>query len=131
MAVTAAVTGNTPNSLSFIIDQDGAAGTTWTISNAILAAAAAAGTPIGELVRRATANQAAAQRVLQGIGVSQPPDTDKYLGKISLLQLSGAVAANPTVLANAAASLPVIDIVAPAAVGTWLLRIEQIHSLER
>lgn len=131
--LTALFSGNTPHSALFILTQDGGAGNTLVLTNAALIAAAPAGTPIGDLLRRFVADQAEAQRIMQGIGLDIPPETDKLVGRLVVHAQSGSGAAPGTIAVSADAAANQIQLLAlcAAAASQWLLYIDVLHSLVR
>lgn len=134
MALTASLPGNTPHSVCFVLIQDGAAGTTLTLTNADLIAAAPAGTPVGDMLRRAVASSAEAQRIMQSIQIQMPPNTDRLVGRCTIQSLSaggGLVPGNVAVSANEAAGLIQLLLASTAAANQWLLYIDVLHSLTR
>lgn len=126
MALTATFQGNSRSRACWLLDQDGAAGTTVTINNAALQAALPVGTHIGNLVRRAAADAAAARMLLLGQAVDTPPQAGnaaRLVGRVTVVGRTGAASA-VMVDASAAANLAQLDLVAPAAAATWLLFID-------
>lgn len=98
-----------------------------TVSNAELLAAFPAGTPLGDLVRTAVANNAAAVAAMTGGDVASSAPTGRiYLSS----QQAGTPSAPPTIVPTEAAG--VITLVLDAdADGTWYFYIENVHSLAR
>jgi len=131
--LTAAVVGNTPHSATFLLTQDGGAGNTLTLTNAALIAAAPAGTPIGDLLRRSVVDTADALRIMQSVGLDIPPETDKLVGRCTTQQSAGDGAVGATVRVNAvaAANLITLSLACTPPAAEWLLYIEVLHSLVR
>jgi len=127
--LTAVFQGNTRNRACWLVAQDGGAGTTATITNAALVAALPVGTHIGNLVRRAAVDAAAARMLLLGQGVDIPPQAggaSRLVGRVTPVGRTGAASAL-MVDASAAANLAQLDLVAPAAAADWLLFIDVLN----
>jgi len=105
-----------------------------TIANAALLAAFAAGTPLGDLVRTAVANDDEAAAVMSGSIVtpvvavpSQAPQGRIYYST----QTTGVAAVPPVVLAKASAGVIVLFIETVAGAGAWTFNIDAVHSAVR
>jgi len=131
--LTATFSGNTQHRATFSVRQDGGAGTTLVITNAVLLAAAPAGTPVGDMLRRPVADSTESQRILQGLLLDIPPETDKRVGRLTTQAFTsdGSVPGGLAVRATEAAGLISILLVSTAAVGDWILYIDMLHTLTR
>lgn len=128
MAVTQLSSTATPCRLLFVIDQDGGAGTTLTITNAALVTAAAAqpaNSPIRKLIVAVLANQAAAR--LYALGCQPEDGSQGGVARTTPRNVGAAMAVD----ANVSATLLVFDLVATAAAQVQVLEILAPHSVSR
>jgi hypothetical protein len=128
MAVTQTSVVASPQRLVFELAQDGAAGTTLTVAQAALVAAAAsqmATSPIRRLIAAALASQAAARTF-----ALQNSPSGSSRGGVARITPRG-VAAAWAVDANVAANLLVYNVVAPAGADSALLEVQAPHSVGR
>ena len=110
------------------VEKVGGGAVTITVPNADLLAAFAAGTPLGDLVRRTVANNTAASGVMFG----QASDSQAPQGKIYFnRQAAGAAGLPPRVTALEAAGVITLEVESIAAAGTWAFYIENVSSLVR
>jgi len=130
--LTAAFSGNTPHSAVFLLTQNGAAGVDLIMTPAVLQAAAPAGTPIGDLLRRSVFSQAEAQRIMQGMQLDIPPETDKRVGRCTTQGLINGLAPGiVNVSANVNGAAIELNVTSTPGAGTWLLYIDMLHTLTR
>jgi len=125
---------NTPHSAMFVIVQDGDdANVTMTIPAVTLRAAAPAGSPIGDLLRRFVADKAEAQRIMQSFALNMPPDTDKLVGRLTIVGTRTDIAP-PGVLSVSAEEVAneiALNLASTNPVNQWILYIDVLHSLTR
>ena len=129
MALTRTFQGNTRSRACWLISKDADPANTVSITNADLQAALPVGTHIGNLVRLAAADAAAARMLLLGQGVDIPAQAggaaSRLIGRVTPVGRTG-VASALMVDASAAANLAQLDLVclADANISTWLLFID-------
>ncbi len=128
MAVTAAKTSATPNRLSYLATQDGAAGVALVLASATLIADAAFG-PLRNALSASYANQAAMRAVFVGgnVEITINPRLAAAAGGATE---EGSWTSDVDVDA-VTATRPEINIGAPATAGTALIVIRHTHSLVR
>ena len=135
MAITAAVVRSTPYSVAFLCTQDGAAGTTLTITNAVLVAALAAhNSAFRDMIDSdiAGATQALLRRTYLGDSVAAPDLTDvpHSRARIVARDVIGGWAVDVDVDAVNALRGE-LNVVGPAGASNAVISLEFAHTYDR